>query len=114
MKLLAFMTPVTTEHFIAFLLMVITSLAVVLFFMIKSYLSHRKSQDERVENALVVNSKDHTDILRRLERGAMKLEEIPEIKKSVAEHEKKLNEHDNVLKYHDKILKSGDKYKIIK
>ena len=104
---------ITTEHFIAFLLMVITALGIVLFFMVKSYLVHRRIQDQRVEDFIDVNSKDHTNILLNLKETHFKLEEIPEIKKDVAEHEKKILEHDDILKYHDKILKDGDKYKIV-
>ena len=108
------MNAITTEHFIAFLLLVITGLGTLLFFMAKSYLAHRKKHDERIDHALIVNSKDHTDILLRLQKGAMKLEEIDPLTEQVNRHEKKINEHGFVLQKHDEILKDGSIYKSTK
>lgn len=108
------MNSITTEHFIAFLLLVITGLGTLTFFMIKGYLSHRKAKDDKIDNALVLNAKDHTDILLRLEVGAMKLAEVDDLTEQVNNHERKINEHEFVLKKHDEILKDGSKYKPIK
>ena len=109
---LLFLDAITTEHFIAFLLIVITGLVTLSFFMIKGYLAHRIAKDDKIDNALNVNAKDHTDILLRLQKGAMKLDEVDDLSKKVNCHEKKINEHDIVIKQHDEIIKGG-KYKVV-